>query len=369
MLERLSVEEALLRHTRDNWIVVGTHHVWPPKYLRAAMDNKNESTTANNKLSLQNLPDYMISNKKLAINPNCMVVMGIGGKPESLLHQENVRDDRILVVKRFSGGGTVVLDENSVWTTLIGRTPTTTHTKDDHDSAVSTVDIDPYPRSIMDWSAESVFGPAFDKLTAKISASTSLDDVSGGGSSTSQTTPSTKTMKTLVLGNKACCGLDHSSKNSFMSITKTTNGNGTNAKQQHDIPKFYLRENDYVLGKDQKMGGNAQSITKDGWLHHTSFLWDFDVQNMERYLKLPEKRPEYRASRSHGDFLTALAPIFEDANNPGTSYHPFVDSLHEACKDSFDLQQVSWSDVHQNILQEQLGGMEAWFEKNRTKIV
>jgi len=45
-----------------------------------------------------------------------------------------------------------------------------------------------------------------------------------------------------------------------------------------------LRENDYVLGP-RKMGGNAQSIIKNRWVHHTSFLWDFDVLKM-RYLKV-----------------------------------------------------------------------------------
>jgi len=44
---------------------------------------------------------------------------------------------------------------------------------------------------------------------------------------------------------------------------------------------------------DRKFGGNAQSITKNRWVHHTSFLWDYDVKNMS-YLKLPAKVPQYR---------------------------------------------------------------------------
>lgn len=43
----------------------------------------------------------------------------------------------------------------------------------------------------------------------------------------------------------------------------------------------------------RKFGGNAQSITKDRWIHHTSFLWDYDAGNMA-YLKLPNRAPEYR---------------------------------------------------------------------------
>ena len=49
-------------------------------------------------------------------------------------------------------------------------------------------------------------------------------------------------------------------------------------------PQFSLRENDYVLGA-HKIGGNAQSIVKGRWVHHTSFLWDFDPAKM-RYLQV-----------------------------------------------------------------------------------
>lgn len=84
---------------------------------------------------------------------------------------------------------------------------------------------------------------------------------------------------------------------------------------------FKLREHDYVFD-DHKFGGNAQTIIKDRWVHHTSFLWDFQPSNME-YLQVrdalldsiariicdlqqPKKRPEYRGDRNHLDFLTKL---------------------------------------------------------------
>jgi lipoate-protein ligase A len=54
--------------------------------------------------------------------------------------------------------------------------------------------------------------------------------------------------------------------------------------------RFVLK--DYAFG-DRKFGGNAQSITKNRWIHHTSFLWDYEVKNMS-YLKLPAKAPKYR---------------------------------------------------------------------------
>lgn len=73
------------------------------------------------------------------------------------------------------------------------------------------------------------------------------------------------------------------------------------------VSQFILREHDYVIG-DKKIAGNAQTITKDRWVHHTSFLWDYDNHNMS-YLSIPKKRPEYRANRDHNDFLRRLKPI------------------------------------------------------------
>lgn len=54
-----------------------------------------------------------------------------------------------------------------------------------------------------------------------------------------------------------------------------------------------LRLADYAFGQ-RKFGGNAQAITKQRWLHHTSLLWDYDPTNMQ-LLKFPSKVPQYRA--------------------------------------------------------------------------
>ncbi|PRW61385.1 lipoate- ligase A isoform X1 [Chlorella sorokiniana] len=67
---------------------------------------------------------------------------------------------------------------------------------------------------------------------------------------------------------------------------------------------FHLRENDYCFG-DVKFGGNAQAITKDRWLHHTSLLWDFQQPRMA-LLKHPDRQPEYRQGRDHLDFVVRL---------------------------------------------------------------
>jgi len=72
------------------------------------------------------------------------------------------------------------------------------------------------------------------------------------------------------------------------------------------INTFALTDNDYTIG-NKKVGGNAQYIKKDRFLHHTSFLWDFDETMMD-LLTHPPKEPSYRKKRQHKDFLTTLKP-------------------------------------------------------------
>ena len=41
-------------------------------------------------------------------------------------------------------------------------------------------------------------------------------------------------------------------------------------------------------------------------MRHTSFLYDYDARAMASVLKTPERAPEYRRGRSHGEFVTRL---------------------------------------------------------------
>ena len=71
------------------------------------------------------------------------------------------------------------------------------------------------------------------------------------------------------------------------------------------VPNFALREHDYVLG-EHKFGGNAQSLSRERWVHHTSLLWTADAVRMRSLLHLPARRPTYRGDRTHADFLATL---------------------------------------------------------------
>ncbi|CAJ1942006.1 unnamed protein product [Cylindrotheca closterium] len=295
-LERLSLEEALLRHDHRNWFLVGSHQPLDHKYL-----------------TKKDLPSYASP----VPNPDCIVVMGVGGKPSELLNIPLVKSKKVLVTKRFSGGGTVVLDSNSIWTTFIGR-----------NEDFLPHGVEPFPRSIMKWTADRLFGPAFNKLNNARLSPILVDE--------NETSPS---------------GFGNLGEKTMQKLDSDVSG-----------PQFRLRENDYVLG-DLKMGGNAQSIVKDGWLHHTSFLWDYEDSHMQ-YLMLPKKRPDYRGERSHRDFLVRLKSIYGDSSDI------FVSSLHATCSQTaLNVESIPLNRVMEEVVNNKLGGMDTWFEKCRTRIL
>ena len=58
---------------------------------------------------------------------------------------------------------------------------------------------------------------------------------------------------------------------------------------------------------NKKVSGNAQARRKKFFLHHGTFLYDFDIDKVGFYLKEPKKAPEYRNGRTHKDFLVNLS--------------------------------------------------------------
>ena len=172
IFKQLQLEEALLRADKRNWLII------------------NEGSPVS-------------------------IVLGISGKKEELI--DLPRAAGIPIIRRFSGGGTVIVNEDTLFVTCISQ-------KNIHPFAA-------YPEPILKW-AEALY-------------------------------------------KEAICH-----------------------------PLFALRENDFVIG-EKKCGGNAQYIQRDRWLHHTSFLWNFQEEQMQCLLH-PKKTPAYRAGRSHTDFLCTL---------------------------------------------------------------
>lgn len=92
-----------------------------------------------------------------------------------------------------------------------------------------------------------------------------------------------------------------------------------------------LRENDYVIGS-KKVGGNAQSITRSRWVHHTTFLYQTSWDLMQ-LLNLPIKQPDYRQKRTHTDFCQRLDKSFN-------SMDEMVDLLKIGVESAFEVKEV-----------------------------
>lgn len=55
-----------------------------------------------------------------------------------------------------------------------------------------------------------------------------------------------------------------------------------------------------------KVSGNAQRRRRRAMLHHGTLLYEPDHAGMDRYLREPEERPEYRGARNHREFVGTL---------------------------------------------------------------
>lgn len=335
-LERLCIEELLLRHDPLNrcWGIVGCHEPVDNRLLSIQLPSRSDCYEQG---PLNGFDEYGHVHSER--NKSCAIILGIGGKMDRLVNVPAARRDGVLVLRRFSGGGTVVVDHNSLWTTFIGR--------NDLPMSAEKECVKPFPREIMAWSAETIFGPTFNGWNADIALDRQKDGTRQRG------------RQTLVFKGKSC-GINGGVGESL--ILPPNNEDDLQSAADNDAPLFQLRENDYVLGQ-RKMGGNAQSIVSSGFLHHTSFLWDYDHINME-YLTLPEKRPDYRGNRSHGDFLMKL----KDSYGSDSTKNSFFDHVKKATEQTFELEEVSLLDIL-DIANHQYGSLQRWFDgKCRTKI-
>lgn len=55
-----------------------------------------------------------------------------------------------------------------------------------------------------------------------------------------------------------------------------------------------------------KISGNAQQRKRTHFLHHGTLLCGFDVALFGKYLRAPERQPDYRRDRPHAEFVTNL---------------------------------------------------------------
>lgn len=172
------------------------------------------------------------------------IVLGISAAPDRFIDKKLYLEKPVPVIRRFSGGGTVFIDENTLFVTFIFNSGSN-------------------PEKAMQWS-EEFYRPIFSPLP------------------------------------------------------------------------FSLRENDYTIG-EKKMGGNAQYFCKNRFLHHTSFLFDYDKSNMD-FLLFPEKTPKYREGRDHASFLQRLNEHFPDKSQ-------LIDKICQQLESQFTVQQKKLEEV------------------------
>lgn len=275
---QLCLEESLFRRTNDSWLIIRDgpsssttsnhlneftplHFDGPDiyynlnssspsaiSYLYEPLNKKESSSPAssvrseenngNGNSNQNNNDDAISTRRKLPVTDLAkpVIVVGLSGNVDELVDVGKAKKDDIPLIRRFTGGGTVITDKDTMIVSIIFGSR----------NAFSKLPYapNPFPRDIMSWTSKMIYQQAFDSL----------------------------------------CGTDAG---------------------------FRLRENDYVMLDGKKIGGNAQAISGERWLHHTSFLWDFDSKNMD-YLKHPKKAPSYRSGREHRDFLCRIKDHVKD---------------------------------------------------------
>ena len=135
------------------------------------------------------------------------VVLGISGKPENLVHLENTNQAGVPMIKRFTGGGTVYVNDNVRFVSFILN-------------KMALPNVNPYPHDIMRWT-ERVYRTVFQTIEQKYWPERNIWE-------------------------------EDDDLKKYFPFTG-----------DHE---FSLRENDYCFGP-LKFGGNAQSIIRDRWVH------------------------------------------------------------------------------------------------------
>jgi len=223
--EQLAIEEALLRADTGNWCILNQGS--PPA-----------------------------------------IVMGISGTRQEHVNEERMAENPVTLIRRFSGGGTVIVNESTFFASFIFQK--------------SDIDLGNCPQKVMHWTAD-LYKSAWSPLPLEV------------------------------------------------------------------------RENDYVLG-EKKIGGNAQYFTRDRWLHHTTFLWDYKKEEMQ-LLNMPHKQPKYRERRSHEEFITTLKGHFP-------SMQAMQERLVERLQEQFEIVEGE-AKIAEIVQRPHRKALEIWPESSR----
>jgi len=100
----------------------------------------------------------------------------------------------------------------------------------------------------------------------------------------------------------------------------------------------------------RKFSGNSQQRKQRFMLHHGTLLYDFDLEQAGQYLRMPERQPQYRAGRSHRDFMMnllgtraqlidALANVWHACAEP-QAWHPAMNYMAQLLAERYS--QPAW---------------------------
>ncbi len=88
--------------------------------------------------------------------------------------------------------------------------------------------------------------------------------------------------------------------------------------------------------RGRKFSGNAQRRRRHALLFHGTILLRFDIDVIEKVLRMPKRQPDYRLQRPHRDFLTNIhlpAPLVrESIKNEWGAHRLFENASQEAVR-------------------------------------
>jgi lipoate-protein ligase A len=78
------------------------------------------------------------------------------------------------------------------------------------------------------------------------------------------------------------------------------------------LPNIECAGTSDLASEGRKFSGNSQQRKRTHLLHHGTILYDFDLERVGRYLRMPDRQPEYRSGRDHSAFLCNLPATVVD---------------------------------------------------------
>lgn len=126
-------------------------------------------------------------------------------------------------------------------------------------------------------------------------------------------------------------------------------GKVINAFKQLGIESMFCPISDIALAENnKKISGNAQRRSKKFILHHGTILYDFDLEKIGQYLKIPKDVPEYRQGRSHMDFVAnipvsvqEIKSVFKQAFNASSEENILNNQEYEYLRVLLDTKEIS----------------------------